>query len=426
MQENNIIKKRQPAAWLFLILALLSVAGMIFSILLIKIKLDLNLNPQVEACGYATGLGCQGPNTSSFSEIFGIPIAYYGMLTYAVMLALSIAGLVFRASYAVAWYFAISGWNVIYSIFLLIISLVSLNTICPWCAALYIVSGAQFAFCLPALAARPWHAPAVACKTLLATARKGLTFMGAAFGVSLIFLAGWAVSYEKPVPISPKKASFIEKWSKEAIFDVSLTIGEKQGPDSAPVIIVEYTDFRCPYCRLMANTLKDAGKEYGNLVQIVFKDYPLDKKCNRYVTMSVHADACVAHAAAFCAGEQDQFWSMSNLLWSIKERLLTVYHVRSYAKKMGLDLVEYDKCISSGRYLDTFRTTIDEGMKLKVMGTPTVFINGKRLGGSVPLKRLEWIIDWELEQQGIELPPRRLKKIAEQAEQAKKAKKKAE
>lgn len=420
MQENNNIENRQPAAWILIVLGLLAVAGIVFSILLIRIKLDLNLNPQIEACGYATGLGCQGPNTSAYSEIFGIPVAYYGMLTYVVMLALSIAGLVFRASYATAWYFAISGWNVAYSVFLLIVSLVSLDSVCPWCAALYLVNILQLAFVLPALARPPWRAPVVAFRTLAATARKGLAFMGAALAISVICLIGWAAIYEKPVPVSPQKASFLQQWSKEVVFDVPVIVGQKHGPDSAPVIIVEYTDFRCPYCRLMAETLKEVRAEYGDMVQIVFKDYPLDKKCNRYITMSVHADACVAHAGAFCAAEQQNFWSMYNLLWSIKERLLTVYHVRSYAKKIGLDVEEYDRCISSGRYLETLRTTIDEGMKLKVMGTPTVFVNGKRLGGSVPLKRLEWIVDWELENQGVDLPPKRLKKIAEETDQKKK------
>lgn len=165
------------------------------------------------------------------------------------------------------------------------------------------------------------------------------------------------------------------------------------GDPDAPVTIVEYSDFQCPFClRHFSETLPQlqAYIEAGQ-VRYVFKDFPIH---------NIHPQAQKAHEAARCArelGGDEAFWTMHDLLfanqpeWANNPDHIAVF--KSLAAEAGLPQAEFDTCLDSGRYAAAVNEDLAEGQRLGVSGTPSFFINGQRLVGAQPFPLFEQAIE---------------------------------
>lgn len=172
----------------------------------------------------------------------------------------------------------------------------------------------------------------------------------------------------------------------EVPIDNSHSIGE---PD-APVVIVEYTDFQCPFCsRHFQQTFPAIVEQYVNtgLVRYVFKDFPLN---------SIHPQAAKAAEAARCAGDQEQYVEMHDLLfanqqeWSGKDPINIFV---GYAEQLGLDSDSFSECLTSGQYEAAVNGDLQEGIGFGVTGTPAFFLNGYPLSGAQPLSVFQQAIE---------------------------------
>lgn len=161
------------------------------------------------------------------------------------------------------------------------------------------------------------------------------------------------------------------------------------GPKGAPVKVVEFADFQCPFCKRAEDTVKAMREKYGDKVQLVFMDFPL----------SFHQHAMQAASAARCAGEQDKFWQYHDALFADQSKLAPA-DLKATAKKLGLDTAKFDACLDKGTYDAAIQQDVAEGRKLNVTGTPTFFIDGRQLVGAQPLPQFQEIIDGELAQAG--------------------------
>jgi protein-disulfide isomerase len=159
-----------------------------------------------------------------------------------------------------------------------------------------------------------------------------------------------------------------------------------KGPAAAPVTIVEFSDFHCPFCKRVNPTLEQVVAQYGDRVRIVFRDYPIDQ---------LHPGARKAHEAARCAHEQGKFWAYHDLLFDKAPRA-TADDLKTYAKQVGLDLAAFDTCVGSGKHVAAVKKDGEEGAQLGVNGTPAFFINGRPLSGAQPLEAFAQVIDDEL------------------------------
>jgi protein-disulfide isomerase len=157
------------------------------------------------------------------------------------------------------------------------------------------------------------------------------------------------------------------------------------GPKAAPVTIIEFSDFECPYCAQAAPILKQVREAYGDKVRFVYRDYPL----------SIHAHAGKAAEAGACAREQGKFWEMHDKLFADQGHL-TVPDLKNDAKVLGLDTEAFDACLDSSRYEPTWKAQAQDGEKYGVTGTPFFFVNGRMLNGMVPLATMRTLIDEEL------------------------------
>ena len=158
------------------------------------------------------------------------------------------------------------------------------------------------------------------------------------------------------------------------------------GDPSAPVTIVEFSDFQCPFCRQVAPTLKQVRDKYGDKVRIVWKDFPLTQ---------IHPEAFKAAEAAHCAGDQGRFWEYHDRLFANQEAL-EPDSLKSYASNLGLDVAAFTTCLDSSKHGPRVGEGVSQGTRLGVNSTPTVYVNGRMLSGAQPLETFSALIEEEL------------------------------
>jgi protein-disulfide isomerase len=162
--------------------------------------------------------------------------------------------------------------------------------------------------------------------------------------------------------------------------------GPSKGPADAPVTIVEFSDFECPFCVRAEDTVKQVMAAYPNQVRLVYRDYPLPN----------HAQAPKAAEAAHCAGDQGKYWEMHGRLFAAGGKL-EVESLKSYAKELGLDGAKFDKCLDSGEKATVVTAHKKAGEEAGVNGTPAFFVNGNLISGAQPLDAFKKLIDRELQ-----------------------------
>jgi len=157
-----------------------------------------------------------------------------------------------------------------------------------------------------------------------------------------------------------------------------------KGPKNAPVTIVEFSDFQCPFCKRAQAVVDEVMKQYTDKVRLVYRDYPLP----------FHPQAQPAAEAAHCAGEQGKYWEYHNHLMSV-EGTLQPDDLKKRATELGLDLGAFQTCVDGEKWDPVIKASSDEATSLGVTGTPTFFINGRMIVGAQP-EQFKAIIDEEL------------------------------
>jgi predicted DsbA family dithiol-disulfide isomerase/Skp family chaperone for outer membrane proteins len=160
-----------------------------------------------------------------------------------------------------------------------------------------------------------------------------------------------------------------------------------RGPAGAPVTIVEFSDFECPFCGGLYPTLKTIEAAYPDTVRLVYRQFPL---------RNIHPHAEKAAEASLCANEQGHFWDMHDSMFGNQQQL-TVAALKKRAADLKLDAAAFDACLDSGRETAAIDKDMAEGAGAGVTGTPTMFINGRFLPGNRPYADIKNLIDDELQ-----------------------------
>lgn len=165
------------------------------------------------------------------------------------------------------------------------------------------------------------------------------------------------------------------------------SVGHRFGPATAPVTIVEFSDFQCPYCRIAWDTLRILRARYPTQVTLVYRHYPLQ---------GIHPRALEAASAAECAGAQGLFERFHDVLFHRQESLSAVaWEVLAEEAEVPNRPLFLD-CIHQGVFLDRIARDIRAGDSLGVLGTPTLLVNDTRFAGMPPLSRLEELVQEKL------------------------------
>lgn len=172
------------------------------------------------------------------------------------------------------------------------------------------------------------------------------------------------------------------------IINVSADDDPFKGSPDAPVTIIEFSDYECPFCgSFFRNTLPELEEKYINTgkVKFIYRDFPI----------SSHKNAQVAAEAAQCSGDQGKYWEMHNKIFENQEAIAKD-NLIGYAGVMGLNMDSFNQCLNDGKYSKEVKADLNDGVKAGVDGTPTFFINGQKLVGAQPFSVFEEIIEKEL------------------------------
>ena len=175
--------------------------------------------------------------------------------------------------------------------------------------------------------------------------------------------------------------------TQRRVTDVSINGAPVRGNEAAPITIVAFSDFQCPYCSRVHPTLQRLLETYPDRVRLVFKHNPLP----------MHPNAPLAHKASIAAAEQGHFWEMHDLIFA-NMRDISRDKLLSYARQLDFELGKFVEDMDSDHVAALLDRDIAESSRLGVTGTPTFLINGKFLAGAQPFENFQVLIERELAQ----------------------------
>lgn len=169
--------------------------------------------------------------------------------------------------------------------------------------------------------------------------------------------------------------------------EIAINDSPTAGPDNAPITIVEFSDFQCPYCARAVATVKQIQKNYADKVKIVYKQFPLD----------FHKDAFRASEASLCANEQstEHFWKLHDYMLA-NPNSLDQTNLIAKATEYGVNNKQFSQCLESGKYVNQVQQEMQEGRAIGVSSTPIFFVNGITVKGAQPYEVFEELIEEEL------------------------------
>lgn len=190
--------------------------------------------------------------------------------------------------------------------------------------------------------------------------------------------------------------------TEQVVATVAATVDDDAvlGNPNAPVTLIEFSDFQCPFCRkFYKETLPQIKKDYiaTGKVKLVYRDFPL---------VQIHPGATPAAEGAECAKDQGKFWEMHDAIFDEQEKQglgtvqFTADDVKKWAGNIGLDTTKFNQCLDSGKYKQEVEKDLADGSTAGVTGTPAVFVNGRLVVGAQPFSAFKVVIDEELKKLG--------------------------
>lgn len=343
-------------------------------------------------CAISDKINCDVVNASSYSEFLTIPVAWWGFAFYLCM-----AGMAFYSAYAgrkarptvvISWFMSLGG--ILYSLWLAYIAFFVLEVLCVECLAMYAVNIALVVLLFLAL-----KVPIGGLVTFF------IDYIKAFFGrpsnlgfsprvvrhaviIGCVFLAAFLVM--KGVQANDKKGvtdattdEKVKAFYMQSLHSVDVGGGwAVWGNPDAKVTIVEFSEYQCPFCKISAFNVKPHLQEFKKQVRYYFVNYPLDNACNDEMDRPMHPHACFAAKAATCANKRGDFWSFHDDLFR-SQRGLNEEAILKLADKRGWDRDEFRACIEDPETDAQIKNEIVAGRRAVVTGTPTFFLNGRKL-----------------------------------------------
>jgi protein-disulfide isomerase/uncharacterized membrane protein len=365
----------------------LALVGVAVSAVILHVSHQLSsVEGYTSFCNVSSAVNCDVVLGSAWSMFLGLSVAVWaiGAFTLGAMLALPGAMGSSVVGFADLVLIGLVSGSLGFSLVLAAISWLKLHTACLLCMTLYAVIIAWFITVVP-LARRfqlSDRAPFLQ--------RRGTAYAATATGLLIAIAAGTVgagrapTSADSVADVQAADRKFYDLYTKLPVLSASEAIGPAahvKGSADAPVTIVEFSDFECPACRHAFGDLRELVRSRPD-VKLVFRHFPLDSRCNSGMQQQLHPDACLAAAAAECAGRQGRFWEYHDTLFE-HQKSLDRESLFRYARDVGLDIVGFRTCLDDPTTMDGIAADVAAGVRLGVESTPTIFINGRRVQGAL-------------------------------------------
>ncbi len=371
--------------------AILAVLGIIVSAYATYHHLELKRLGQTDAfCNINQTVSCDVVAGSEYSEILSIPMGLWGagyFLGALLLVGLAIVRPQDRRDF-MQGYAALVLIGFIVTVILGGISYFQIGAFCLTCTFVY-------ALCLLQIAALLMYRDQIP----VGGDTGGILRSGGLAALAVILVTGgFKLAYspseiERSAPPKAAEPAKITAPTAEIKVDFSAYsgLGEdyRKGSDSAKVRIVEFADFECPACRNAAmNLMKKLHEDFGDQILIVFKNFPLDKSCNKSMQSSLHQFACRAAVLARCAGREGKFWQFHDIAFD-RQKGINADTLVVWAREIGISQANIDACLKDQDIMLKIQEDIAIGEQIGVQGTPAIYINGReaRLRGYDDLAR---------------------------------------
>lgn len=340
-------------------------------------------------CNINSTLNCDAVTSSKYAEVWtGLPLSSFVAGWFFAILILSLIARVTEwRREAVTLGFLMSAFASLYSIALLVVMGI-LGKICLFCLAIDAVNFALLAIFFSLLTGNT-----IGIFTGIRWS-KLQSYAALAAGTVFVVVVILRPS-EENLRKQPTSAE-IEFTAKEILASTPVDIkvpatAAVLGNPSAPITILEFSDFQCPYCKVGALLMNQLLARHEGKIRVVFMPFPLDSACNRLITRSMHPFACELARTAFCAGQEGKFQPVYEKIFEAQEDL-KADSGKKIAAANGIPEAKLAECVNSEAAKKSVADSIEEGIKAKVESTPTFFINGKKVEGTLPIEVWDQLI----------------------------------
>ncbi len=346
-------------------------------------------------CSINDFIDCDGAARTTTSQFLGIPLAYWGIFFYILVLFLSVVDKlknikflkfleVFKEPRAYITFLGTIAF--ICSMILASISLFKINKLCILCFITYFI---DLAIALTAAGGMFKNIVADFKTTFfdfIDGARKYFKTFLVLLIASVSFLAysGITLNFVPHV----KKSKAIMKYRKIK-YNPYRVKGNTLGAENGTVVIELYSDYVCPLCYIHNIMLHQAAKDFSNL-KIIHHNYPFDRECNPYIGVNMHPNACFMSKGALAAAKQGNYWEMSSLLYENQPKKMD--EMIKLADQLGFDKNKFIQDFESKEISEELDNEIKNGSKLEIDATPTMYINGDKIVGVKPYYELKEIL----------------------------------
>ena len=373
-------------------IAIVSLIGAVLAAtsIYVHLQLEYGLLDGPSFCSISPGINCEAVYQSKWGSLFGIPLGAFGIPFYVLVACF---GFLAKRSkmYAKAG-LIITCISCLVSIYLFIVSKFYIKSLCLICIGMYLIHFILFGLFVYFLKSNKGGSSETFTSWLFSKYTLSSLLISFVVFVLAVLVPPQAAEARFQEMLGEMIDFVVSDWEKSPKDSMNLAINKgslgdfTSGNNDAPVQIVEFVDYECPFCRELFFELKQISSEFGEeKVQVVLKNYPLDNSCNSNVPAPMHEHACYAAELARCAGEQGQFWEMASVLFSMPEleeqssRNEVNLAVESTVESLGLDSSALNECLESDRQLEVIKKDIQTGNALRLQATPSVWINGRKI-----------------------------------------------
>ena len=374
-------------------------------------------------CSISKAIDCKKVDASPYSVFLGIPVALWGMFFYIVILNTSLFRILFeKVAGKIMTYMGLFLLIIgaIVDIILFAISIFIIRSLCLYCFLTYVITFLLLYIFwkdskhIRAKSRSIFMKPKGRTSVIIMYAL--MTFIGAMivwvldakyshkYGIIAkeIERNGGKVKKKSRDELEAKIKEYVNNFFTKKVEDVSWIKSELvMGSKNPKIVLIEFSDFECPFCRAFAMSLRKVYEKYKDELQIVFKHFPLSTDCNPHLTLNMHPYACELAYASMCAHKYGKFEEFYNLATNIQNEIGDNTYM-NILNSIGITKKDYISCMKeSKREIEKYISDdIEDGMKINITATPTIFINGRRIEGFVPPIILDEIFKRILKKEG--------------------------
>jgi protein-disulfide isomerase/uncharacterized membrane protein len=325
-------------------------------------------------CSVNDVVNCDIVNASSYSELFGIPVAVWGFLFYltAVLYSACIRFSKKERRTALSFIWAFSLFGVLWNVRMAYIAVGILHAVCLTCLSQYLISiFLAVAFTFAGRFSLHERFRPIFSKKVFAHAVTLLII----FGIGYVFALSASGDESRPTERDIKE--LVSAHFRQSLYDIKpedIADAPVWGNKDAKVMMIEFSDFECPFCRIAAFNVRPYLQEFRDKIKFVFLNYPLDNSCNQYMSHPMHPESCIAAEAAVCAQEKGKFWDYHDLVFK-NQRKLDRELLLDLGAQVGIEKGWLEACMDSPATMARIKSDIELAHHIYLNGTPSVFIN---------------------------------------------------